>query len=238
MPAVWGEDEFHAGGLKGISKFNGKAKEFEEDVDGKYSLQVALYFEDVEVLESTDEVVLEDGDYTDWIKQSNKTGSVNEQFALHIRDFIRANKLKGGVPNAIYGHMITWERQEVTEASDDGKMSAGLCLVPVALVDEEPPVKTTKTTKATKASAPPAEEYDDEPDENDGPHAELVAFITKCIGDDGATRDLVRREVAKKTPMRNHMKAFGDGKFDSVIDALLESETLVEDDGTLVVAST
>ena len=137
-PAVWNDEEFISGGLKGITKFRGQLTEIEEDVDGKFNTQLALYFDECVVLESAEEVSLEDGKYTDWIKQTNKKNSVNQAFVGHLQTFIKAHKLKGGVPDALYGQDIIWERQEVTEGDEEQGMSPGMCLVPIALAEDEP----------------------------------------------------------------------------------------------------
>jgi len=83
-PAVWNDDEFVSGGLKGITKFQGQLTEIEDDIEGKYGDQLALYFDECTVLESEEEVSLEGGKYTDWIKQTNKKNSVNQAFVGHI----------------------------------------------------------------------------------------------------------------------------------------------------------
>lgn len=242
MPAVWGEDEFQSGGLKGITKFVGELDEIEDDVEGKFGMQLALYFSEVEVLESVDEVSLEDGKYTDWIKQSNRTGSVNEAFATNIREFIKDHDLGKSVPDSIYGNRIIWERQTVVEGDEEKKMSPGTCLVPIALEGEEDekPAKKSKASKSSKSTEKKGRkakpEPEPEPDEDDDSENEssipdtLVDFIVETVGEDGATRDLIRRNITKKTPMRKAMTEAGG--LETVLDYLVENERLTEEDGT------
>lgn len=209
-PAVWNDDEFVSGGLRGITKFSGQLTEIEEDIEGKYGDQMALYFDNCTVLESAEEVSLEGGKYTDWIKQTNKKNSVNQAFVSAIATFIKAHKLKGGVPDALYGQDIIWERQVVIEGNEEDGMSPGLCLLPIAMADDEPAPKSRRATKTddeeapvkparrrrSAAAEPPADE-----ESADVPQ-ELVDFILTRVGEDGATQDLIRRDIAKKVTMK------------------------------------
>ncbi len=245
-PAVWTDDEFVSGGLKGITKFQGQLTEIEEDVSGKFGDQLALYFDECEVLESEEEVSLEGGKYTDWIKQTNKKNSVNQAFVAGITTFIKAQKLKGGVPDALYGVDIIYERTVVIEGDDSEGMSPGLCLLPIALAgEEEKPAKPAR--RGGKAAAPPADEEPADPpkrqrrsraaaqepppaDESEIP-AELTAFILTRVTEDGVTQDIIRRDTAKKLPMKKLRDAV-DGGLEAVLTHMVEAETLVEDDGT------
>lgn len=248
MPAVWNDDEFVSGGLKGISKFQGQLTEIEEDVEGKFNTQLALYFDECTVLESAEEVSLEDGKYTDWIKQTNKQNSVNQAFVSGIATFIKAHKLKGGVPDALYGQDIIWERQTVIEANEEDGMSPGLCLLPIAMADDEPAPKTRKGRAAalpvddeeeeaappkrarrsrSAATTPPA----DEPDEEGDVPKELVDFILTRVGEDGSTQDLIRRDIAKKLAMKK-LKDAVDGGLEAVLVHMVSEGVLTEDDGT------
>jgi len=245
LPAVWNDDEFVSGGLKGITKFQGQLTEIEEDVEGKYGDQLALYFDECTVLESAEEVSLEGGKYTDWIKQTNKKNSVNQAFVSNIATFIKAHKLKGGVPDALYGVDIIWERQVVIEGDEEAGMSPGLCLLPIALADDEP-APATKARKG-RAAAPPADEEEEAPakparrrrsaaaeppaeEESDVPK-ELTDFILSRVGEDGATQDLIRRDIAKKLAMKK-LKDAVDGGLEAVLTHMVSEGLLTEDDGT------
>lgn len=242
-PAIWNDEEFISGGLKGITKFRGQLTEIEEDVEGKYGDQLALYFDECTVLESAEEVSLEDGKYTDWIKQTNKKNSVNQAFVGHLQVFIKAHKLKGGVPDALYGQDIIWERQTVIEGNEEDGMSPGLCLVPIAMGEDEAPAKgrraapaateeepaPPKRTRRSRATAP-EEPPEEEPESGSpGVPSELTAFILSTVGEDGATRDLIRRDITKKAAMRKVL-ASTDG-LEAVL-AHMVPDQLVEEDGT------
>ncbi len=248
-PATWNDEEFISGGLKGITKFNGQLTEIEEDIEGLYGDQMALYFDECTVLESAEEVSLEDGKYTDWIKQTNKKNSVNQMFVQHIKTFITHHKLKGGVPDALYGVDITWERLVVLEGNEDKGMSPGMCLVPVALVGQEAPAKGRRASAKTeeepaapprrrRRAAPDPEPEDEEPPATEGDDggeptnvpSELTEFVLGIIGEDGATRDLIRRDVTKKTALRKLQTAAGG--LDTVLAHMVEAESIVEEDGT------
>lgn len=249
MGAVWNEDEFVSGGLKGISKFQGQLTEIEEDVEGKYGDQLALYFDECTVLESAEEVSLEGGKYTDWIKQTNKKNSVNQAFVGAITTFIKAHKLKGGVPDALYGQDIIWERQTVIEGNEEDGMSPGLCLLPIAMADDEPAPATKSRSRRT--AAPPADDEEEaappkrtrrsraaavEPPEGDHDNEgdvpqELVDFILGRVGEDGATQDLIRRDIAKKLAMKK-LKDAVDGGLEAVLVHMVSEGVLTEDDGT------
>ncbi len=238
-PAVWNDDEFVSGGLKGITKFQGQLSEIEDDIEGKYGTQYALYFDECVVLESAEEVSLEGGKYTDWIKQTNKKNSKHQAFVRLITAFIKDHKLKGGVPDALFGQDIIWERQTVIEGDEDDGMSPSMCLVPIALADDEPP-------KGRRAAAPPVDDEEapakparrrrsaaaepPEESESDVPK-ELTDFILSRVGKDGATQDLIRRDIAKKLAMKK-LKDAVDGGLEAVLTHMVSEGVLTEDDGT------
>ncbi len=253
MPAVWNDDEFVSGGLKGINKFQGQLTEIEEDVSGKFGEQLALYFDECEVLESAEEVSLEGGKYTDWIKQTNKKNSVNQAFVEGITKFIKAQKLKGGVPDALYGLDIIWERTVVIEGDESEGMSPGLCLLPIALASEveeakpagrkgraAAPVASDDEEETEEAPAPPkrqrrsraaaTEPPPSDDDESDIP-ADLVAFILTRVTEDGVTQEIIRRDIAKKLAMKK-LRDSVDGGLETILAHMVESEALTEDEGT------
>ena len=53
--------------------------------------------------------------------------------------------------------------------------------------------------------------------------------MTEAVGDDGATRDIIRRAVVKQAALRTKLGAAGG--LDTVLAALVENKTLSEDDG-------
>lgn len=239
MPAVWNDEEFVSGGLKGITKFRGQLTEIEEDIAGKYGDQLALYFDECTVLESAEEISLEDGKYTDWIKQTNTKNSKNQAFVRHITTFIKDHKLKGGVPDALYGQDLIWERQVVIEGNEEAGMSPGMCLVPIAMGEDEAPKgrRASKTegpepeAKPTRRRRAAAEPEDEEPPATEGSiPSELTEFVLGVVGEDGATRDLIRRDITKKAAMAKAQRAAGG--LDAVLAHMVEEGGIVEEDGT------
>ncbi len=236
MPAVWNDDEFVSGGLKGITKFQGQLTDIEDDIEGKFNTQYALYFDECVVLESAEEVSLEDGKFTDWIKQTNKKGSKHQAFVRHITTFIKDHKLKGGVPDALFGLDIIWERQTVIEGDEDDGMSPSLCLVPIAMADDEPAPKSRRAAKTDDEEAPakPARRRRSAAAESPAEESvsrELTDFILSRVGEDGATQDLIRRDIAKKLPMKK-LKDAVDGGLEAVLVHMVSERLLTEDDGT------
>ena len=60
---------------------------------------------------------------------------------------------------------------------------------------------------------------------------ELVDFILSRVGEDGATQDLIRRDIAKKLAMKK-LKDAVDGGLEAVLVHMVSEKVLTEDDGT------
>lgn len=239
MPGIWDRDDFKEGGMKGITQFTGKLSEVEEDVEGRdfgqgARSQLALHFYDVEIEESADEVALEDGKLTDWINQSSKRSSVNAVWVGALADFATANELDvANLPDCLYDIEMRFKRITLVAANEERGMSAGRALVPVEIIDSKPKKKAKKTepVKAKKSKPAPVED-DDEDDEAEegGLDSGFVKFVVAAVGEDGSTRDLIRRDIVKKAPMRKIMTEFGG--LDTCLEYLVEHDHIVEDDGT------
>ena len=219
-PSVWDSTDFVDGGLKSIVRFRGKLRETEEDVEGEYGAQVALHFYDVEILEAGDDVHLEEGLYTDWIKQSVKKNSVNHRMIGKWEEAALELDIKWAGAKTFVDRDLVWERQVVWEPNSDD-MSPGKALIPISLGD----AAKASTDKRTTPSEETTEGNDDISDE-------LVEFITQATGD-GLTGALIKRAVTKKVKMKNAMVKAGG--LDTVIEYMVENDLLVEDDGTYAV---
>lgn len=253
MPAIWSSGDATEGGLKGITQFVGKLSEVEEDVEGKdfgngARLQLALHFYDVEVEESVDEVSLEDGKYTDWINQSSRKGSVNVAWLNALEEFCEANDLDvENLPDCIYDTEIRFRREVLVEGNEERNLSPGKALIPVEIVGKESKSKgrsssskgksSTKEEKPARSSTRSRKAKDEEEDEG-GDHSEgqgeldsgFIDFVVEAVGEYGSTRDLLRREIVKKSAMRKIMTEFGG--LDAVLEYLVEHDHITEDDGT------
>jgi len=220
----WNPDEFVKGGRAGIERFYGKLKEVEEDVEGDYGPQVALYFEEVRIIEAADEVDLEDGEFTDWIKQSSKQNSVNHKMVTEWVEFAKAHKL-GPLPDSLYGLDLEWKKATYDYGTDrrtGEALNPGRAFVPVGYAEEE------KKPKG-KPKGKPKDESKDESSEPAGDLPDdLVEVIMGVIGEDGATRDIIRREVVKKAATRKLMSEAGG--LDKVLDAMKEAGHLTNED--------
>ena len=128
MPANWDTDKLTVGGLASVEKFIGRLESLDEDVEGKYGLQIALYFEDCELIEAGDDVTLENGKFTTWVNQSNKQNSTNGYMLVAWQEFAAEHDPE--IPP--FGILLEWERQTY-EFGDD--MNPGRALVPVAVVE-------------------------------------------------------------------------------------------------------
>ncbi len=228
MPGVWEEDDFVEGGLASIEEFTGRLTDVEEDVEGKYGLQKELHYGDVEIIKAADDVTLENGRYTTWVKQSNKKNSTDGRMSADWRQFAKDHKL-GALPDGFYGQLIRWEK---TTYEFGDEMSPGRAMIPLELLEEG----STKTSKKTSTKAKPAKPVDTEPEDSDdsdsdgdsGVPEELVTIIHKTVGEDGATKDMIRRAVTKTSVNRKLIAAF-DGGLDAILTAMEDS--LDEDEG-------
>ena len=115
-------------------------------------------------------------------------------------------------------------------------MSPGKALVPVVIIGKETkkakPAKAAakSTAKTAKSKAKEAEPEDDDDGESSGLGTKFIEFVVGIVGEDGSTRDLVRREIVKKSAMRKIMTEFGG--LDTVLEYLIENDHLTEDDGS------
>ena len=87
-------DAFVEGGAKGVKEFIGRLDEIEEEVEGQYGPQDALHYTDVEITDSAEEVELEDGQFSDWHKHSNRKNSASGRKAFMWMDFADVNGLE------------------------------------------------------------------------------------------------------------------------------------------------
>jgi hypothetical protein len=227
--APWLSDELVEGGLKGIESFKGRLVEVEEDVEGDFGMQLALHFEDVEVLESAEPIELEDGLFTTWIKQSKKRNSSNGKMLMSWETFAKAHNLMP-LPKGFLGKMLEWKK----EVYDYGeKVNPGSAYVPVKLLE-----KTVGRVKvigniaapAAKSKSIPKQPPADEMDEGETPEIDegLVAEIKAAIGT-GATREVIKGALIRKMATRNKVSAAGGLKV--VLDVLVAQGTLTEDEG-------
>ncbi len=224
VPAIWNSGDATEGGLRGINIFVGKLREVEEDVEGTYGTQLALHFYDVEVEDSADPVILEEGKYTTWTKQSTKKGSSNIKMLALWEVFCKTNKL-GALPGGLYDLNIRWEK--TTLEFGEG-MSPGTVFVPTELVEAVAPVKA-----APRRGRPKSEEVEDNADgpssSENVPNDAIVKVVMATVGEDGATRDIIRRDLMKKATLRTKMTAAGG--LDAVLAYLVENGSLGEDEG-------
>ncbi len=232
-PGVWDVDDLVEGGLASIEEFTGRLTDVEADVEGKFGAQKELHFEEVEILKAADDVTLEEGRYTTWVKQSNKKNSTDGKMIADWTEFAKAHDL-GPLPSCFYGVLIRWEKTTY-EFGDD--MSPGRAMIPVELLEEggsKAKTKTkAKTSTKTKASAPPTEEPDTEeetvpPSDSDVPE-EIQKLVLDTVGEEGATKDMIRRVITKTSANRKLIAAY-EGGIDGILTAL--EDVLDEDDGT------
>ncbi len=232
MPGVWDVEDLTEGGLASITEFIGRLDDVEDDVEGKFGEQKELHFSDVEIIEAADDVTLDEGRYTTWVKQSNKKNSTDGKMVADWASFAAANDLSP-LPTCLYGVLIRWKKTTY-EFGDD--MSPGRALIPVELIETGgKKAKTSKKTKTTAAAtteaAPPSNEDEDDSDgEEAAVPAALVEVIHATIGEDGATREMIRRAVSKKQALRTALTEAGG--LDAVLEAL---QTIEEDDGTYTI---
>ena len=216
MPAVWSTDSFVEGGVKSITFFRGRLRSTEEDVEGKFGPQVQLSFYDVRDLEAADGYTCEDGEFDYFVKQSNKSNSTNGRMIKQWAEFVGANKL-GPLPNCLYDIDLEWKGVEYDFGPDN---NPGKALIPVKLLDGKPATGRT-STKAAPAPAPDTSDYEI-PDE-------LKVLVLEAVGEDGGTRDIIRRAVSTKPAFRK-LVADAPGGLDGVLAAMVAGGHLKQDD--------
>lgn len=206
MPASWKTDELTEGGFKGIKEMVATLVDVEEDVESQYGSQIALHFEDVEIIESVDPIVLEDGTLTSWVRQSSKKNSTNGKMLADWEEFAAAHKL-GALPDAVKGRQMRWIRKEYEFGKDsDGTALLGSAFIPVELVGEG-------DAKIETAEVPD----------------ELADAVLAVVSDDGATKDILRRELNKKAATRKALTQLGG--LEKLLAALVTSGTLDVNEG-------
>lgn len=230
-PAVWTDDDFTEGGLASVVEFIGRLTEVQEDVEGKFGDQLELHFEDVEIVEAGDDVTLDEGRLTSWVKQSNKKNSTNGRMYTEWKEFTQAHDMEG-LPDCFYGVLMRWKKSTY-EFGDD--MNPGRAMIPVEVMEEGGKKKTNKKAgskapaKPSKSAKPAKPEPPEEPDdEGNGVPEILVEAIHGAVGEDGATREMIRRVIKQKAPLRKALAEFGE--LDDVLTAM--EDTLDEEDGT------
>ena len=149
MPGVWNTDDLTEGGLASVAEFVGRLTDVEDDVEGKFGLQKELHFSDVEIVEAADDVTLDEGRYTSWVKQSNKKNSTDGRMIADWTEFAKAHDM-GPLPSCFYGVLIRWQKATY-EFGDD--MSPGRALIPVEVIEEGGTNKSGSKTKPTTAPA-------------------------------------------------------------------------------------
>lgn len=232
----WNRTDFVEGGVRGVTVFDGVLIEVEEEVPGKFEkLQDIYHFSDVVITESQEEVTLENDELTSYCTHSRRKNSTAGHLAELWMDFCEAHNL-GSPPDSLYGVRASYRRESFDFGPD---MNPGTGFVPVALLDK--PGKANGAKVAAKApvkapaaprgNRPPAGKVAEEIGDTTPItfSAELVLLAKSIAGEDGATRDLLRRELTKKASLRSQVVAAGG--IDAVLALLVEADILAEDDG-------
>lgn len=226
-------ESFVEGGVKGVKEFIGRLDDIEEDVEGKFGPQDAITYRDVEITESAEEVALDEGLFTTWHKHSDRKNSMSGRLAFQWMDFADAHDIASpddddltawGQLAAAFKDKLVKYRKVTIEFGED--MNPGTGYVPVEVMEG------AKGKPASKPSGKPAPKSNGKPASKPEPKAidsALVKAITAAIGEDGATRDIIRREVVKKAALRTILGTAGG--LDNVLTALVEQGTLTESEG-------
>ena len=219
----WNREDFVEGGVRGVTVFDGVLAEIEEEVPGKFEkLQDVYHFRDVTITESQEEVTLENDELTYYCTHSRRKNSTAGHLAQLWMDFCEGHSLDSP-PDSLYGVRATYKREFFDFGPD---MNPGTGFVPIAILDGIPdtkpqtvakvaPRKTTKPAAVGSLSVDPLSD-------------ELVDTAKTTAGEDGATRDLLRRELTKKASLRSQVVTAGG--IDSVLATLVEGGYLAEDD--------
>ena len=231
MGSSWDVEDLTEGGMASIQSFIGRLDEVEGDVEGKFGLQEEYRFSDVEIIEAGDDVTLDEGRLTSWVKESDKKNSTRGKMLVDWTEYAKAQSM-GPLPSCFYGVLIRYNK-ETYEFGDD--MNPGRAFVPVEIIESEPATTGKKTTgkkaatKPVEPETPPEPEASDEPTDSDDIDIPDVLrhIIMETIGDEGATHEMIRRAVSKKKTLRDASSAAGG------LDEVLAGMTAIEeDDGT------
>ncbi|KKM08216.1 hypothetical protein LCGC14_1726090 [marine sediment metagenome] len=245
MSAIWKSEEFSEGGFKALKSFSGRLVNVEEDVEGKFAIQKRFDWQDCEIIETTEPLTLKDGNFSDWMKQSGSKSSVDAKVVAKLEKFCAENKIKGSLPTCLYEKNIVWEQFIVEfdgEGADGTAMQPGYAYAPVSLVGKDEKKAPTRGRKIKEESdnekQEPVEPESDDASESDSAEEstpveidipELVhESVVKTLGDDGATRDMIARELKKTAKLR---KALGevDGGIDTVLEAMEQGDIIGSD---------
>lgn len=218
----WDDSGFTEGGMKAIMKFRGKLVDLERGIEGTYGLQVRFDFEDVEVLECSDEnFELEGDELSDWMKDSPKTSGLRYRAFRKMQEFAQEHNM-GPVPSCFEDLDLVWERQEF----DFGEgMSPGRAFIPVALGEDY----VAPDSDDDDGSVEPTVELSDVKIPDD-----IRDLVVETVGDDGATSDTIKRALIKRKKIRSAVEELGGHDF--VLSVLVVQGTLTEDEGVFIVA--
>ena len=136
MPAIWDDEGFTSGGIKGIIRMRATLDSIEEDVAGDYGMQMKQNFEDVEVLETESGELFEPegGFVTMFQGQSTKKNSGNHFMQQDWATFCRREKL-APPPTGLTGVPMIWERHEHEYGGD---ISSAKWMAPVEILGDVP----------------------------------------------------------------------------------------------------
>ena len=179
-PAIWEDDGFSSGGVKGIIRMRATLDSIEEDMPGDYGMQMRLNFEDVEILKTeTDELFEPEGGFLAiYQNQSTKKNSGNHFMLQEWSAFCRREKLNPP-PAGVCGTSMIWERQE---HEYEGDISPAKFLVPTEV--------DVTITSAGEPESPPYPEIE----LDKGTQEALVAVLNT---DTGTALSGVRRAFTK-----------------------------------------
>ncbi len=237
MSAIWKSEDFSEGGFKSLKSFSGKLVNVEEDVEGKFSIQKRFDWQDCEVIEMTEPITLKDGNFSDWMKQSGSKSSVDAKVVAALEKFCKENKIEGSLPACLYDTNIVWEQFIVEfdgEGQDGTAMQPGYAYAPISLVGKKATPARGRKAKEEESETPEPEEPESSDDAGDEVEAvevpELLSDkVKEILGDDGATRDMIIRDLKKTAPLRKAVAGV-DGGVDAVLSAM-ESGNVIGSDG-------
>lgn len=217
MGALWNPEQFTEGGVKSVKSFKGRLRAVEEDVEGRFGPQVQLEFYDVRDVEADDSFdVGDDGELTYYIKQSPKKGSTNGKMIKDWMDFVVAHKF-GPLPNSLYDVDIAWVRAEYDFGPDN---NPGKAMVPASLI-EGTGTPAARKPGTTAAPAPPPADYE--------VPEELVNAVLAAVGEDGGTKDIIRRAISTKSALRK-LATEAPGGLDTILSVLVAAGFLNQQD--------
>ncbi|KKN67758.1 hypothetical protein LCGC14_0457910 [marine sediment metagenome] len=215
-PAIWEDDGFSSGGVKGITRMKATLDSTEEDVPGKFGMQMKQNFEDVEILETeTGELFEPEGGFlTMYQNQSSKKNSGNQYMVQAWSVFCRREKL-APPPAGVHGVPLIWERQE--HKFEGGDISPAKYMVPVEVVGDVP----------AHFADTPETAFDDPIELTEETQAAIVAVLDST---NGSPLSAVRREFTKfPAPVRKDIGTAKD--VPAALDHLVELGLVEFEDG-------